>query len=72
MGIYSVEQLQLRAPNVEFSYFEMSSYEKIQMCNPLPFFVSFNDLEIRVYYTSDLKGVFEIGQRLWIQKHLKC
>ena len=60
-NIYSVEQLQLGTPNVEFSYFEMSNYEKIQICNPAPFFVSFNGLTIATYYTQDLKGIFEIG-----------
>jgi LEA14-like dessication related protein len=61
-GIYSVEQLQLRTTNSEFRYFESSNYEKIEICNPLPFFVSFNGLKIETYYTNDLKGVFEIGQ----------
>ena len=60
-GIYSVEQLQLRTPSTEFSYFEMSNYETMEMCNPLPFFVSFNSLRIDSYYTNDLKGVFEMG-----------
>lgn len=60
-SIYSVEQLQFGTPNIEFSYFEMSNYEKIQICNPLPFFVSFNGLTLATYYLNDLKGVFEIG-----------
>ena len=60
-GIFSVEQLQLSTPNDEFSYFEMSNYEQIQICNPMPFFVSFNGLTIATYFTNDLKGVFEIG-----------
>ncbi len=60
-GIYSVEKLQLRTPNVEFSYFEMSNYEKIEICNPMPFFVGFNGLKIEPYYINDIKGVFEIG-----------
>jgi len=60
-GIYSVEQLQLRTSSSEFSYFEMSNYEKIEICNPMPFFVSFNGLKIEPYYTNDIKGVFEIG-----------
>ncbi len=59
-GIYSVEQLQMRTVNSEFSYFEMASYEKIEMCNPLPFFVSFNGIEIQVYNTNYLKGTFKI------------
>ncbi len=60
-GIYSVEKLQLRTPNVEFSYFEMSNYEKIEICNPMSFFVGFNGLKIEPYYINDIKGVFEIG-----------
>ncbi len=60
-GIYSVEKLQLRTPDSDFSYFDMSNYEKIQMCNPMPFFVGFNGLKIDFYYLNDIKGVFEIG-----------
>ena len=60
-SIYSIEQLQLGTPNVEFRYFEMSNYEKIQVCNPMPFFVSFSGLKIAAYYTNDLKGILEVG-----------
>lgn len=60
-GIYSVQQLQLRTPNTVFRYFEMSNDEKIKICNPMPFFVSFNSMRIQAYYTNDLKGVFEAG-----------
>ncbi len=60
-GIYSVEKLQLRTPNTDFSYFEMSNYEKIEICNPMPFFVGFNGLKIESYYINDIKGVFETG-----------
>ncbi|MDH3277112.1 MAG: thr operon leader peptide [Nitrosopumilus sp.] len=61
-SIYAVEQLQVRTPNSEFRYFEMSNDEKIQLCNPLPFFVSFNGLKISTYYADELKGEFELGQ----------
>ena len=60
-GTYSVGQLQFRTPSSEFSYFDMSNYETIEVCNSMPFFVSFNDLKIETYYSNDLKGVFEIG-----------
>jgi hypothetical protein len=60
-GIYSVEKLQIGTPDSKFSYFDMSNYEKIEICNPLPFFVSFNGLKIEFYYQNDIKGVFEIG-----------
>ena len=60
-GIFSSEQMQLRTPNSEFSYFEMSSYEEIKVCNPLPFFASFSGLRIETHYGGDLKGVFVSG-----------
>jgi len=60
-GIYSVEQLQLRTPDDEFSYFDMSNYEQIEVCNSMPFFVSFNGLQIMTYYQNDLNGLFEMG-----------
>ena len=60
-GIYSVEKLQIGTPDSKFSYFDMSNYEKIEICNSLPFFVSFNGLKIEFYYQNDIKGVFEIG-----------
>ena len=59
-GIYSVEQLQLRTSSDRFSYFDLANYEKIRICNPTPFFVSFSGVEIDVYYHEDVKGVFEI------------
>jgi hypothetical protein len=60
-SIFSVEQIQFRTPYEEFSYFEMSSNEEIQICNPMPFFVSFSGVKIEIIYTEDVKGVFEIG-----------
>ena len=59
-NMYSVEQLQLRTPNNKFSYFDMSNSEKIKICNPTPFFVSFNGIEIDVYYQDDVKGTFKV------------
>ena len=60
-SVFSAEQIQLRTPNEEFSYFEMSSNEEIQICNPMPFYVSFNGVQIETFYTEDIKGIFEIG-----------
>lgn len=60
-GIFSVEHLQLRTPNDEFSYFDMANNELIQVCNSMPFFVSFNGIQISTYFQNDQKGVFEIG-----------
>lgn len=60
-GIFSVQQLELRTPNDEFSYFDMSNYEQIAVCNSMPFFVTFNKIQILTYYQNDLKGFFEMG-----------
>jgi hypothetical protein len=59
-GIFSVEQLQFSAEKMPFRYFELSSTEKIRVCNPTPFFVSFNGILFKVYYQGDLKGQFLI------------
>ena len=58
--IYSVEHLQLRTPNDQFSYFDFANHEKIRICNPTQFFVSFSGMEIEVYYLDDIKGVFKV------------
>ncbi|MEJ2261139.1 MAG: thr operon leader peptide [Nitrosopumilaceae archaeon] len=58
--IYAVEKIQLRTTDEEFSYFGLSSKEEIEICNPLPFYVSFNQLEIEVYYQGDPKGIFKV------------
>ena len=60
-GIYSVEQLQLRTEKDHFSYFDFASYQKITVCNPMPFFLSFSEINIDVYYLNDLKAEFQIG-----------
>jgi len=60
-GIYSVEQLQIRAEKGQFSFFDFANYEKIRICNPTSFFVTFSGLTIDVYYLDDLKGKFTIG-----------
>lgn len=62
-SIFSVEQLQLRTFKNQFSYFEMSNNEKIKICNPTPFFVSFDEVEMDVYYLNDIKGTFIVESR---------
>ena len=57
-SVFSVEQLQMGTVNDEFRYFELSNFGEIQICNPMPFFVSFNGLKISAYYANDLKGEF--------------
>jgi len=63
-GIYSVEQLQLRSEKNQFRYFDFANYEKIRICNPTSFYVSFSEITMDVYYLNDLKGEFKIGQSI--------
>ncbi|MDX1441932.1 MAG: thr operon leader peptide [Nitrosopumilaceae archaeon] len=62
-NIYSIEQIQIRTPNDEFSYFDMANYERIELCNPTPFFVTINGLRIDVLYRDDEKGTFLMGSQ---------
>ena len=61
-NVYSIEQIQIRTADEEFSYFDMANYERIKLCNPNPFFVTFNGLKIEALYRDDAKGTFAIGQ----------
>jgi len=58
--IFSIEQLQLRAEKDQFSYFDFANNQKINVCNPMPFFLSFSGINIGIYYLDDLKGEFQI------------
>ena len=57
-NIFSVEQIQLRSPGEKFRYFEMANSEQIELCNPNPFFISFNGLRIDAFYQEGLKGTW--------------
>lgn len=60
-NIYAVEQLQLSGDNGIFRYYEtMVNEDKIVICNPLSFPISFNQFYINVFYESKTKGVFNI------------
>lgn len=60
-GMYSIEQLQIRTEKDQFSYFDFANNEKIKICNPTSFFVTFSGLSIDVYYLNDIKGDFKMG-----------
>ncbi len=55
-NIVSVDQIEFRTNEDTFRYFEMARNEKIELCNPNPFFVSFNGLRIDTYYREDIQG----------------
>lgn len=50
-NIYSADQIQLRASNQDnFRYFGLINEEKISLCNPSPFYTSFNNFQIKMIY----------------------
>ncbi|MFB5631210.1 MAG: thr operon leader peptide [Nitrosopumilaceae archaeon] len=58
-NIYAVNQLQIHDTSEDgFRFFDMISEGKILICNPSPFFVNFNKLNIITYFDSNNKGKF--------------
>ena len=62
-NVFSADYLQFKAVKQNFSYFDLMNNGQISMCNPLPFFASFNGVKISmifdgrdigVLYTSDV------------------
>ena len=62
-SIYAVEQIQFRSSDEKFRYFDMANNEKIEVCNPNPFFVTFNGLRIDAYYKGDIKGTWQSNSK---------
>jgi len=60
-NIYSAEQIQLIGFNQEkFSYFDTINNGKISVCNPLPFYVTFNKIDIIMIFDQTGKGTLSI------------
>ena len=58
-NIYAVNQLQIHGTDEEiFRFFDMINDGSIKVCNPTPFFVSFNKLSIVTNFDSYNKGTF--------------
>jgi hypothetical protein len=51
LNIYSANQIQFRIENQDdFRYFGLINEEKISICNPSPFYTSFNNLKIKMNF----------------------
>lgn len=60
-NIFAVNQLQLHGTEGIFRFYEfMTNEDHILMCNNLPFFTSFNQLDIDYLFEGISKGVFHI------------
>jgi len=60
-NIFAADKIQLVGFEQEgFTYFDMMNGGKISICNPLPFYVTFNEIDITVMFDQTSKGVLMI------------
>jgi len=59
-NVYAADQLQIQGPEGRFSYYEMMSDGKIVICNPLPFFVTVNKFDIKIFFEEKDEGTYSI------------
>ncbi len=61
MNIYAAEQVQFAGIEQErFNYFDMINYGEIKVCNPSPFYVVFNKINIIMIFDQKDKGILSI------------
>ncbi len=61
-NISALGGLELRSSQHDrFSFFEISNGRPIEACNPSPFPVSFEGLEITIFYENDDEGTYTVG-----------
>ncbi|MGV7226986.1 MAG: thr operon leader peptide [Nitrosopumilus sp.] len=61
LSIVGVEQLEYRwnSPG-SFTFFTMSNHGNVEFCNPMPFWISFERLEIATFYDTNHMGSFMV------------
>ncbi len=60
-NIFGMQQLEYRWDNPgQFSFFTMSNHGVVEVCNPMPFWISFEKLQITPYFEASNLGSFSI------------
>ena len=60
-NIFILNNLEIRSSqHGQFSFFEISNNRAIEVCNPSPFYVSFDRLDISIFYQEDNKGTYSL------------
>lgn len=59
-NIFAAEQLQFSRAEERFNYFDIINDGKISVCNPLPFYLNFNRINIVMIFDEKSKGSFGI------------
>lgn len=60
LNVFALEQIELGGIDNLFRFFEMSTDDKILVCNNTPLPANFNQLDIIIYYERELLGTFII------------
>lgn len=60
VNIYALENLELRGMDNNFRLFEMSTNDKIKMCNNSSVPATFNQFNILIFFDGDLLGTFVV------------
>ena len=62
LSIVGMQQLEYRWDNPgQFSFFTMSNNGEIEFCNTIPFWISFEKLEVDTYFDSNYMGSFSVN-----------
>ena len=62
LSILGAQQLEYRWSNPgDFSFFTMSNHGEIEFCNPIPFWASFQKLDITIFYNEENLGSFAVN-----------
>ena len=61
LSIIGMQQLEYRWDNPgQFSFFTMSNHGEMELCNSMPFWISFEKLEVETYFDTEHMGSFSI------------
>ena len=60
-NIYALEQLQIKGTDEDrFRFFDMINGGTVEICNPMPFFVNFQEFNIVIFFNEANKGTYSI------------
>jgi len=62
LSIVGMQQLEYRWDNPgQFSFFTMSNHGDMEFCNSMPFWISFENLQVITFYDATQRGVFTVN-----------
>ena len=62
LSIFGMQQLEYRWNNPgQFTFFTMSNHGDVELCNPMPFWISFENFQVITFYDANQRGVFTIN-----------